>query len=604
MQLVDTDAGSGDVLLGETTTDPGGRYEVSVAVSPAALEARHKTQPDLQVRVLSGSTFLAASEVRYHASTTETLAVTLPAGVPAPEQADGYLPSPDVLARRPDSTGESPPGGALPTSAGQPASADTPAARMAPATAAPTIALRPAATGGRAADPSSPRLAGPGGDPGGSGGDPGKPGQWRVYVACVVRSPGDGAAISGAEPGAQFAVVVQASATADNGPAQEDVDVRVSVAVDGRKFAATQDPDGNFTAQCRVYRSGLLTVTATATAVGFGGGSKDYTVHVQASLDSASASLTVIEPAAGSTVLLAENGADVPVRVTMADANLFGRHTVVVQLDGGAPAELGLSAGSTTQYAGAVHLTAMPLGSHTLTITGTCAYETTTATTRTLTVVGADAAPPSLWVTHPGYNGLAAATPSETDPDVFTVWISGGAADAQSGMVGGQASVKVAVPADGPLVTATPGSPGDWSSWTVDALPFTVQSPPADGSIVPLGIFPLFIQATDAVGNATSIASSFQAIKAWVPKTLDDGPDGPGRLSSLEYLRDLINFARDNMWWTPPVSPPLHPISKPLSADGLAQVLGQPIDAISQPTTPRPPPLRFRSTSYGCRSRS
>jgi hypothetical protein len=78
IQLVDKNIGP-DVLLGETTTDIQGHYELHVNVPAASLRARNKTHPDLQVRVLVGDRFLAASEIKYNASTTDNLDVALPA---------------------------------------------------------------------------------------------------------------------------------------------------------------------------------------------------------------------------------------------------------------------------------------------------------------------------------------------------------------------------------------------------------------------------------------------------------------------------------------------------------------------------------------------
>ena len=79
MQLVDRNAGY-DAPLGDTTTDPDGRYQLTVQIPGETLRERRKTHPDLQARVLAGLRALAASEVRYDASTMETLDVTLPAG--------------------------------------------------------------------------------------------------------------------------------------------------------------------------------------------------------------------------------------------------------------------------------------------------------------------------------------------------------------------------------------------------------------------------------------------------------------------------------------------------------------------------------------------
>ena len=174
-------------------------------------------------------------------------------------------------------------------------------------------------------------------------------------------------------------------------------------------------------------------------------------------LGSATPTMVVKAPADGDQVTLGENGADVPVTVTMADSNQFGAHKVVAHFDQDGPVTLPLSAGSTTQYTGTVHLTAMPLTHRTLTVTGTC-YGTPLAATETVTVAGTDVTPPSVSVTHPAYNGPAAAV-ATADPAVFTVSISGTASDTQSGMAGGHAAVALSV--GGPTVTARPGRPND-----------------------------------------------------------------------------------------------------------------------------------------------
>jgi len=74
--VVDKNVGP-DILLDKTTTDQRGRYQASFPAS--RLLRQGKELPDLQARVLVGKTFLAASEVRYNASTNETLNVKLPA---------------------------------------------------------------------------------------------------------------------------------------------------------------------------------------------------------------------------------------------------------------------------------------------------------------------------------------------------------------------------------------------------------------------------------------------------------------------------------------------------------------------------------------------
>ncbi|WP_199307266.1 neuraminidase-like domain-containing protein, partial [Alkalinema sp. FACHB-956] len=64
-----------DVTLVATTTQSDGAYQATFP--DTLIRQRGKTQPDLQVRVFQGDRFLAASEVRYNASPSETLNVFL-----------------------------------------------------------------------------------------------------------------------------------------------------------------------------------------------------------------------------------------------------------------------------------------------------------------------------------------------------------------------------------------------------------------------------------------------------------------------------------------------------------------------------------------------
>lgn len=67
--IVEDKTVGGNVPLTETTTDLRGNYRVSF--SDAGLRRRGKEKPDLQARVFFGERFLAASTVRYDASTQE-----------------------------------------------------------------------------------------------------------------------------------------------------------------------------------------------------------------------------------------------------------------------------------------------------------------------------------------------------------------------------------------------------------------------------------------------------------------------------------------------------------------------------------------------------
>jgi hypothetical protein len=76
VQVVDKNVG-GDIVLGSATTDALGNFRANLILSPASLAARLKSQPDLQARVWSGSTFLAASVVAYNATSPVRLDVVL-----------------------------------------------------------------------------------------------------------------------------------------------------------------------------------------------------------------------------------------------------------------------------------------------------------------------------------------------------------------------------------------------------------------------------------------------------------------------------------------------------------------------------------------------
>jgi Neuraminidase-like domain/Putative peptidoglycan binding domain/Salmonella virulence plasmid 28.1kDa A protein len=77
VQLVDKNVG-GDVTVASSQANSAGAYKISAVISPATLRGKSKTQPDLQVQVLSGATLLAASAVLYNAPMSVTLNVSLP----------------------------------------------------------------------------------------------------------------------------------------------------------------------------------------------------------------------------------------------------------------------------------------------------------------------------------------------------------------------------------------------------------------------------------------------------------------------------------------------------------------------------------------------
>src|SRR5258707_546132 len=76
VEAVDKGVGA-DVSLGQGATDASGNYSLQFA--SAEFTRRGKTAPDIQVRVFSGQTLLASSDVRYNASPTTNIDVVLPA---------------------------------------------------------------------------------------------------------------------------------------------------------------------------------------------------------------------------------------------------------------------------------------------------------------------------------------------------------------------------------------------------------------------------------------------------------------------------------------------------------------------------------------------
>lgn len=403
---------------------------------------------------------------------------------------------------------------------------------------------------------------------------PPPPGPPVVTVECYLESPPANAVITGAEPGDTFTVTGYASAKLvyPNGVSFPLIP-RVSVGVDGAVYLATVAAGGTWTATCRVYHQGTVTITARATASTDQGNGPVVTAtrQVQVSLASPLPSLTVVAPSAGAVVGLGEAGGQVTVTANMADATQFGNHIVVAQPDYGVPVTLAPVAGSTIQFSGPVPISPMPLGSRQITVTGTCAVVNVSNVVG-VTVTGVDIGAPHVQVTHPNMNGVVAATPTAAGTSTYTVSISGTATDTQSGMVGGQASVQVATSVTGLRVAARPTRPGDFTGWTVDALPVPAGPAPTPGTIPgSLGIFPLFVWATDNVGTNTVLLQwGFEAVRSWVPQTVDE------RLSSLVYLSDLITFAGRQV---------VDDTNVAVSPAQLRAVLAQPIDTISQPAT-------------------
>ena len=141
-----------------------------------------------------------------------------------------------------------------------------------------------------------------------------------------------------------------------------------------------------------------------------------------------------------------------------------------------------------------------------------------------VTFQGQDASPPQIIPVDPRAGSSVQASPSGTPP-VLQVKVVGACKDAQSGMVGGHASVTIAVNDQaGPKAAPTPTVPGDWSNWTATV---TVPS---------LGPFTLYVAASDNQGNSTTLAVPLVAVTTYTPATLEE------RLGEYRYLLDLMTF--------------------------------------------------------------
>ncbi len=81
LQLVDKNVGAADDVVARGETLPTGGFTLTAEISAEQLRQRRKTQADLQVLVLDGDATLASSIVRWNASPTEELDVSLPTGL-------------------------------------------------------------------------------------------------------------------------------------------------------------------------------------------------------------------------------------------------------------------------------------------------------------------------------------------------------------------------------------------------------------------------------------------------------------------------------------------------------------------------------------------
>jgi hypothetical protein len=103
VEIVDKNVG-GDLMLVEAVTDAKGAYRASFRAD--AFPNRVKQEFDLQARALSGTTLLGASEIRYDASTRETMHVPLTDAADADSESEYDTLIRSVAAHFPGSPGD------------------------------------------------------------------------------------------------------------------------------------------------------------------------------------------------------------------------------------------------------------------------------------------------------------------------------------------------------------------------------------------------------------------------------------------------------------------------------------------------------------------
>ena len=144
-------------------------------------------------------------------------------------------------------------------------------------------------------------------------------------------------------------------------------------------------------------------------------------------------------------------------------------------------------------------------------------------------------------------------------PDGVTVTVAGTAADGQSGMTGGAATVGWSLTADGPYASAAKAGAGTnnpWATWAADAR------------IPDFGTFTIYIRSTDRDGNSTTLSVPVQVISAYRPRDLSE------RLNPRSYLAALLAFAREQVKVAG---------GSQLSSADLQAVFLQPFGKLSQP---------------------
>lgn len=341
-----------------------------------------------------------------------------------------------------------------------------------------------------------------------------------------------------------------------------DDGVRVRFVDTGEEATSANLTSGNWSVSIALSRLGVHRAVASATAVSPDG----HTVITSAEVVFVAGrpSLNVTAPPEGASIPLDESGGSVAIAASTTVAAWFAGMTVVAAVDGKVwpltvvppprpPAGTFPPAPTTTQWSATIPLALLPMGNRSITVVATPSVAPQLAVSSVRTVSTSDKAPPHLTVVHPKVGAKVIA-------DGGVVNLEGTSFDAQSGMVGGQASVSVALSTSGPWNPVTPRRPGDWSAWT--------GTVPAPG----LGPFTMYLRASDATGNTSEpMPWPLEEVSSYVPATLTD------RLSDPLYLSALTVFARDMVkGYDDPAAPPV-------SGADLATVLHQPVDQMVVP---------------------
>jgi hypothetical protein len=392
------------------------------------------------------------------------------------------------------------------------------------------------------------RAEGEGGNNNGNGG----PGGGSIAgIGVSLDTPAAGLAVSGAEPG------VAVDLTGD--VVGEGVgDVRVRVLVGGTAFDASIVPgasDSEWQWHCpvRFYHPGQIPVHAVASGHTTGAGELRIDTSPQLTfaitLGSATPKFTIVRPEPGKRDVPVSEAAGAEIPLVVSASTGFGPRWVGWECEG---QEGSLHEDPPGSFNGAVSLRPLPLGPRVVIVT--CRDAGGNQATESVTLTALDNTPPRLTILGPPpYRSFIGG------PDGVTVTVAGTAADGQSGMTGGAATVGWSLTAKGPYRPAAKtgaDTNNPWATWT------------ADVPVPDFGVFTIYTQATDRDGNSTTVSVPVQVISTYRPHDLSE------RLNPRSYLAALLASAREQVKVAG---------GSQLSSADLQAVFLQPFGKLSQP---------------------